>query len=115
MLKRLRRPAFALAALVYVSTLIFGASWHFAVWPPKPISRMWYDQPKGHEHRPCCFQLFACGKDIRRGIGSDFDDLRCEYDRKDDEYLLLPRDGSDPDGIQGCEAIRAWQDDQSRR
>ena len=79
-LSRLKRPAFLLALVAYASFLAFGVAWYAAVWPPRPISRAWYDN-RDRAHRPCCFQVFECGEDP-----ADFEDLTCI--RSADEYHL---------------------------
>jgi len=84
LLRRLRRPAYALAAAAYASSVAFGLSWYAAVWPPRPLSRSWYDGGGARSTRPCCIQVFDCGLDPR-----DFARLECDFSAGSRAYRVV--------------------------
>ena len=58
-MRRLGRPAVLLALVLSIFLFAFGFTWYAAVYPPKPLSRGWYDA-YGFGVRPCCHQAWFC-------------------------------------------------------
>ena len=81
--RRLGRPAVLLALVLSIFLFAFGITWYAAVYPPKPLSRGWYDA-YGFGVRPCCHQAWFCDVEPT-------DALTCEFRESDATWALSMR------------------------
>lgn len=93
-MRRLGRPAVLAALLLTAALYAFGLAWYAAVYPPRPLSRGWYDAYE-FGTRPCCHQAWFCGV-------APTDALTCDWGR--DGTWALTFEGT---VLGGCGAIEA--------
>ena len=79
-MRRLGRPAVLLALVLSIFLFAFGITWYAAVYPPRPLSRGWYDA-YGFGVRPCCHQAWFCDVEPT-------DALTCEFRESDATWAL---------------------------
>ena len=81
---------------VSVFLFVFGLVWYSTVYPPRPLSRGWYDS-YNFGVRPCCHQAWFCDVEPT-------DALTCEFQESDATWALS-LDGGEVLG--GCGSIEA--------
>ena len=94
--RRLGRPAVLLALILSVFLFAFGFTWYAAVYPPRPLSRGWYDS-YNFGVRPCCHQAWFCDVEPT-------DALTCEFQESDATWALSMEGG---EVLGGCGSIEA--------
>ena len=94
-MRRLGRPAVLLALILSVFLFAFGITWYAAVYPPRPLSRGWYDS-YNFGVRPCCHQAWFCDVEPT-------DALTCEFRESDATWALASRG----EVLGGCGSIEA--------
>ena len=80
---------------VSVFLFVFGLVWYSTVYPPRPLSRGWYDS-YNFGVRPCCHQAWFCDVEPT-------DALTCEFRESDATWALAARG----EVLGGCGSIEA--------